>query len=95
MRSFLRLAALAVLLAATPAEGARIGELADWDFGSQTVRFFSLQDASVRYALAGSMLLGLCCGLMGAFLVVRKLALMGDALPMRSCPGWRWGFCGA
>ena len=92
MRSFLRLAALAVLLAATPAEGARIGELADWDFGSQTVRFFSLQDASVRYALAGSMLLGLCCGLMGAFLVVRKLALMGDALSHAVLPGVALGF---
>ena len=26
------------------------------------------------------MLLGICCGLMGAFLVVRKLSLLGDAL---------------
>ena len=86
------LAAGLVLLAAAPLEAARIGELAEWDFGAQAARFFSLQDPSVRYALAGSMLLGLCCGLMGAFLVVRKLALMGDALSHAVLPGVALGF---
>jgi ABC-type Mn2+/Zn2+ transport system permease subunit/Mn-dependent DtxR family transcriptional regulator len=81
-----------VLLAAAPVEAARIGELTEWDFGAQATRFFSLQDPSVRSALAGSMLLGLCCGLMGAFLVVRKLALMGDALSHAVLPGVALGF---
>ncbi|MEX1111329.1 MAG: metal ABC transporter permease [Chthoniobacterales bacterium] len=83
---------LLLLLTAAPGEAARIGELAEWDFASQAARFFSLQDPSVRYALAGSMLLGLCCGLMGAFLVVRKLALMGDALSHAVLPGVALGF---
>lgn len=84
--------ALLVLTTAAPVEAARIGEMADWNFGSQAARFFSLQDPSVRYALGGSMLLGLCCGLMGAFLVVRKLALMGDALSHAVLPGVALGF---
>ena len=81
-----------LLASAGPGEAARIGELAAWDFGERTARFFSLQDASVRYALAGSVLLGICCGLMGAFLVVRKLALMGDALSHAVLPGVALGF---
>jgi len=86
------LAAGLLLLAAAPGEAARIGELTEWDFGAQAVRFFSLQDASVRYALAGSVLLGVCCGLMGALLVVRQLALMGDALSHAVLPGVALGF---
>ena len=80
------------LLTTAPGEAARIGELVNPGFGEQTVRFFSLQDAPVRYALAGSMLLGLCCGLMGTFLVVRKLSMMGDALSHAVLPGVALGF---
>ena len=46
----------------------------------------------LRNALAGSMLLGICCGLMGAFLVVRKLSLLGDALSHAVLPGVALGF---
>ncbi len=53
----------------------------------RAVRFFTFQDPALRHALVGSMLLGICCGLMGAFLVVRKLALMGDALSHAALPG--------
>lgn len=80
------------VVSVAPAEAARVAELADWDFGERALRFFSLQDAAVRHALAGSVLLGICCGLMGAFLVVRKLALMGDALSHAVLPGVAIGF---
>ena len=56
------------------------------------VRFFTFKDPSLRNALLGSMLLGVCCGLMGAFLVVRKLSLLGDALSHAVLPGVAWGF---
>lgn len=74
------------------AAAARISELTDTNVIDQAVRFFSFQDPSLRFALIGSLLLGLCCGLMGAFLVVRKLALMGDALSHAVLPGVALGF---
>jgi len=86
------LGVLLLLAAVAPAEAARISELAGWDFSERAARFFSLQDPSLRYALAGSILLGICCGLMGTFLVVRKLALMGDALSHAVLPGVALGF---
>lgn len=86
------LCALALVIAATPAEAARIGETAPSDAWEKAVRFFAFRDPAVRYALAGSLLLGLCCGLMGSFLVVRKLSLMGDALSHAVLPGVALGF---
>ena len=71
---------------------ARISEISDYSFMDRAVRFFSFQDPGLRHALAGSMLLGISCGLMGAFLVVRKLAMMGDALSHAVLPGVALGF---
>lgn len=66
------------------------GELAGW--GEQARRFLSLRDPAVRHALAGAVLLGISCGLLGAFLVVRKLALVGDTLSHAVLPGVAAGF---
>ena len=74
------------------AEAARINELSDSTVMERAARFFSFSDPSLRNALAGSMLLGICCGLMGAFLVVRKLSLLGDALSHAVLPGVALGF---
>src|SRR5687768_2779413 len=38
------------------------------------------------------MLLGICCGLLGSFIVVRKMALVGDALSHAVLPGVAMGF---
>ena len=95
MRAFRQTALLAlagVVLTAGAAEAARIGELVETSFGERAFRFFSFTDPAVRWALAGSMLLGICCGLMGPFLVVRRLALMGDALAHAVLPGVAIGF---
>jgi ABC-type Mn2+/Zn2+ transport system permease subunit/Mn-dependent DtxR family transcriptional regulator len=75
-----------------PCEAVRIAELSDTSMGEQALRFFTLQDPSVRYALMGSILLGITCGLLGSFIVVRKLALMGDALSHAVLPGVALGF---
>jgi manganese/zinc/iron transport system permease protein len=80
------------LLIHEAAEAARINELSDSTLIDRAVRFFSFKDPSLRNALAGSMLLGVCCGLMGAFLVVRKLSLLGDALSHALLPGVALGF---
>jgi ABC-type Mn2+/Zn2+ transport system permease subunit/Mn-dependent DtxR family transcriptional regulator len=87
-----RLLAGIFLLAPQGAWAARISDLADTSFAERAVRFFSFQDPSLRFALAGAILLGVCCGLMGCFLVVRKLALMSDALSHAVLPGVALGF---
>lgn len=80
------------LLVMPVAHAARISELTETTMLDRAIRFFSFSDPSLRFALAGSILLGICCGLMGAFLVVRKLALMGDALSHAVLPGVALGF---
>jgi len=84
---------LLLMLAASPSlQAARIGDVSDTHWLEQAVRFFSFQDPSLRYALIGSILLGVTCGLLGSFIVVRKLALMGDALSHAVLPGVAIGF---
>lgn len=70
----------------------RIGDLGETSVLEQALRFFTLDDPSVRYALLGSILLGTSCGLLGSFLVVRKMALVGDALSHAVLPGVALGF---
>lgn len=71
---------------------AKIGEITQLSLAEQVFRFFSFQDPSLRYALMGSILLGISCGLLGCFIVVRKMALMGDALSHAVLPGVVLGF---
>ena len=80
------------LLAAAPLGAASVGDLVEVAWGEQAARFFSLRDPSLRYALVGSVLLGLSCGLLGSFIVVRRMALMGDALSHAVLPGVAFGF---
>src|SRR5688500_6734845 len=80
LTSHLSLLTLLLLLALAPAaSAAQISDVIETNAGQQALRFFSLADESVRYALFGSILLGVSCGLLGSFLVVRKMALVGDA----------------
>jgi ABC-type Mn2+/Zn2+ transport system permease subunit/Mn-dependent DtxR family transcriptional regulator len=84
---------LLLLLAAAPSCFAvRIGEMSETTFTEQITRFFTFRDPALRYALIGSVLLGVCCGLLGSFLVVRKMALVGDALSHAVLPGVAMGF---
>src|SRR5688500_4161818 len=80
------------LLLAPAVHGARIGDIAQTSVMEQAIRFFTFQDPAVRSALAGSILLGISCGLLGSFIVVRKMALMGDALSHAVLPGVAIGF---
>jgi len=88
----LRLIALVIFGLTLPAHAAKIGDLAETNIIEQAIRFFTFQDPAVRYALAGSMLLGITCGLLGSFIVVRKMALVGDALSHAVLPGVAIGF---
>lgn len=71
---------------------AKIGEVTETSAIEQALRFFSMQDASVRNAVLGSIFLGISCGLLGSFIIVRKLALVGDALSHAVLPGVALGF---
>ena len=72
---------------------AKISDLAaDSSLGEQVLRFLSFRDPSVRYAVAGAVLLGISCGLLGCFIVVRKMALVGDTLSHAVLPGVALGF---
>lgn len=81
------------LAAGAPALHAdRISDLEAVRAGEQFVRFFSMEDPALRTVLLGSLCLGLCCGLLGSFIVVRKLSLVGDALSHAVLPGVAIGF---
>jgi len=61
----------------------------------QFLRLFDLNDTGVsnmRRALLGSVLLGVSCGLLGSFIVVRRMALFGDTLSHAVLPGIMFGF---
>lgn len=77
---------------ATAAHAAGVRDLVQTNWAEQVGRFFTFRDESVRYALLGSVLLGLSCGLLGSFIVVRKMALVGDALSHAVLPGVALGF---
>ncbi len=82
----------ALLLVASTANAARIGDLTETHIGEQALRFFTFSDASLRLALAGCILLGLNCGLLGGFIVVRRMSLVGDTLSHAVLPGIALGF---
>ncbi len=81
-----------ILIFALPAHAAKVSDISSTNLGEQALRFFTFQDASLRYALMGSVLLGITCGLLGSFIVVRKMALVGDALSHAVLPGVALGF---
>src|SRR5688572_2576739 len=83
---------LLACLAAAPAHAAKIGDLVQTNILEQALDFFTFREPAVRFALLGSMLLGVCCGLLGSFIVVRKMALVGDALSHAVLPGVAIGF---
>lgn len=83
---------LTLLLLTSSANAAKVSDISTTNIGEQALRFFTFQDASLRYALIGSILLGITCGLLGSFLVVRKMALVGDALSHAVLPGVALGF---
>jgi manganese/zinc/iron transport system permease protein len=54
---------------------------------SQWWRLLTLQDYNTRVVLAGTVLLGISSGLLGVYLLLRKRALLGDAISHATLPG--------
>ncbi|MCY2967614.1 MAG: metal ABC transporter permease [Planctomycetota bacterium] len=61
-------------------------------FLSEMARFWSFQDGSVRTSAAAMLLLGVSCGSLGCFVVLRRLSLVGDSLGHAVLPGVCLGF---
>ncbi len=55
--------------------------------GEQLLRVLTLQDYNTRVVVLGTMLLGVAAGVIGTFMLLRKRALMGDALSHATLPG--------
>ncbi|HNQ21503.1 MAG TPA: metal ABC transporter permease [Phycisphaerae bacterium] len=62
---------------------------ATWQLPSvpQVMRVLSLRDYNTRVVVVGTMLLGAGAGIIGTFLLLRKRALMADALSHAALPG--------
>jgi ABC-type Mn2+/Zn2+ transport system permease subunit len=52
----------------------------------------SLRYDFMRHSLVGTMLVGAACGLLGCFIILRRLALFGDALGHAVLPGVMLGY---
>lgn len=83
--------ALALILAAgtvSPALAAgKAAVEAPTGLAAELVRVFTFRDYNTRVVVAGTTLLGLAAGLIGTFLVLRKRALLSDALSHATLPG--------
>ena len=71
---------------------ARIGELVESNSWDQIKRFFTFSDRGLQLSLIGALLFGSVCGLTGSFIVVRRMALFGDAISHAVLPGVAIGF---
>ena len=63
------------------------GRSFDWPTAEQFFKLLSLQDYNVRVVVLGTTLLGCAAGMVGSFTLLRKRALMGDALAHSTLPG--------
>jgi len=53
----------------------------------ELIRVLTLRDYNTRVVVLGTMMLGLVAGIIGTFMLLRKRALMGDALSHATLPG--------
>ncbi len=63
------------------------GRSAAWPTSAEFRRVVTLQDYNVRIVVLGTTLLGCAAGMVGSFTLLRKRALMGDALSHSTLPG--------
>ncbi len=85
------LVSLAALMAPNAAHAQAGGSITDTSVhlptGDELLRVLFLRDYNTRIVVLGTMILGLAAGIVGVFLLLRKRALMGDALSHATLPG--------
>ncbi|MEE3176455.1 MAG: metal ABC transporter permease, partial [Verrucomicrobiota bacterium] len=92
VRTIIIFGAVIFCVAVHEASAARIGEIVEPEPLDQIRRFITLSDRGLRLSLIGALLFGAVCGLLGSFIVVRKMALFGDAISHAVLPGVALGF---
>ena len=92
VRTIIIFGAVIFCVAVHESSAARIGEIVETDPWDQMKRFITLSDRGLRLSLIGALLFGAVCGLLGSFIVVRKMALFGDAISHAVLPGVALGF---
>ena len=81
---------LAVIMVGSPVEAIASGLSAEhiqWPSGQELLRVLTFQDYNTRVVIIGATLLGLAAGLVGTFLLLRKRALLSDAISHATLPG--------
>ncbi len=70
-----------------PVRGSIADRSAEWPTGAEVRRVALLEDYNVRVVTLGTTLLGAAAGLVGSFTLLRKRALVGDAISHATLPG--------
>lgn len=82
---------LLVMSSATLSAAMGTGSITDrfiaWPSADEWLRVLTLRDYNTRVVLVGTTLLGVAAGILGCFTLLRKRALMGDALSHATLPG--------
>jgi len=83
-------------IAAKPGVGASQDSISntsfEWPAAEPFYRLITLQDYNTRIVLLGTTVLGCAAGMVGSFTLLRKRALMGDALSHATLPGIAFAF---
>jgi len=73
-------------------KAAQISSESDKDWINQAIRFWTFTDPSIQIIALGAILIGINCGLMGGYVVSRRLSMFGDTLSHAVLPGIAVGF---
>jgi len=72
--------------------GKQVGQGNDFLLLERAQRFLVMEDKSVQIVVLGAVLMGMSCGLIGSYVVTRRLSLFGDTLSHAVLPGIAIGF---
>jgi manganese/zinc/iron transport system permease protein len=81
------MAALSLILPETAHSAGLSSPFPSWPGWQEILRVLTLQDYNTRVVVIGTTLLGMAAGLVGTFLLLRKRALLSDALSHATLPG--------
>ena len=62
------------------------------DWMDRALRFWSFDEPSLQVIVVGVLLVGTNCGLMGGYIVTRRLSMFGDTLSHAVLPGIAVGY---